>query len=86
MQALKSQCKCPLSATLCRERTDSLERSKASMGVKLAAAQEEAAHVKSELGSEAGQASKLKAQLQAISEAHSKVWLALTASSSAGRY
>ena len=43
------------------------------MGVKLAAAQEEAAHVKSELGSEAGQASKLKAQLQAISEAHSKV-------------
>ena len=42
------------------------------MGVKLAAAQEEAAHLRSDLGSESGQASKLKAQLRTISEAHSK--------------
>lgn len=56
-----------------RERTDSLEHSKAGMGVKLAAAQEEAAHLKSDLGAESGQASKLKAQLSTISEAHSKV-------------
>lgn len=56
-----------------RERVTSLERSKASLGSKLAAAQEEAAHMKTELGDQSSQAAKLKAQLHSINDAHSKV-------------
>ena len=50
-----------------------MERSKASLGSKLAAAQEEAAHSKAELADHSSQAAKLKAQLSSITEAHAKV-------------
>lgn len=59
----------------CREQVESLERSKASLSSKLAAAQEEAAHAKTELADHSSQAAKLKAQLSSITEAHSKVTL-----------
>jgi len=57
---------------------ESLERSKASLSSKLAAAQEEGAHMKSELADQTSQAAKLKAQLHSIHEAHSKVMCAWT--------
>ena len=62
----------------CREQVESLERSKASLSSKLAAAQEEAAHAKTELADQSSQAAKLKAQLSSITEAHSKVILTRT--------
>ena len=52
---------------------EGLERSKASLSSKLAVAQEEAAHLKAELGDHSSQTAKLKAQLHSIHNAHSKV-------------
>ena len=52
---------------------EALERSKASLSSKLAVAQEEAAHLKAELGDHTSQTAKLKAQLHSIHDAHSKV-------------
>lgn len=52
---------------------DSLERSKAGLSSRLAAAQEEAVHTKAELADHASQAANLKAQLDSITQAHSKV-------------
>ena len=62
-----------LLATGRRECTEGLERSKAGLASKLAAAQQEAGHLKAELAAESSQAHKLRAQLQTISDAHSKV-------------
>ena len=56
---------------------EGLERSKASLSSKLAVAQEEAAHMKAELGDHSSQAAKLKAQLHSIHDAHSKVSCAI---------
>ena len=62
---------------------EGLERSKASLSSKLAVAQEEAAHLKAELGDHSSQTAKLKAQLHSIHDAHSKV-SCITKSSPAG--
>ena len=52
---------------------ESLERSKASLGSKLAAAQEEAARMRADLGDTSSKAAKLQAQLHSIHDGHSKV-------------
>lgn len=74
---LEEDCLC------CRERVEGLERSKASLGSKLAVAQEEVAHLKAELGDHSSQTAKLRAQLHSIHDAHSKV-SCITKFSSAG--
>lgn len=65
-----------LTPRVCREGVERLERSKTSVGSKLAAAQEEAAQSKTQLADHSSQAAKLKAQLASINEAHSKVGFA----------
>ena len=57
---------------------ESLDRSKASLGSKLAAAQEEAASMRADLRDASSKAAKLQAQLHTIHDAHSKVSLHCT--------